>query len=116
DGAQRGVAGAASILAKLVLGGRLQEDEIVFEDVLDAEKDVTKPRLAHQRGQRLSVHGNGRSHGLHRVRDVVQAGVDDGAAQCLKAADVERDVVVNDKDGARAVVASIANIGQHAIE
>ena len=70
----------AAVFAKLVLGGRLQESEIILQNVLNPEKDVAEPSLAHQRRQRLAVHRDGRGHRLHRVHDVVQAGVDDGAA------------------------------------
>ncbi len=114
--AQGGIAGLASSLAKFVLGRGLQELEIVFENVFDAEKHITESRSPHQRRQRIAMHRDGRCHRLHGVDNVVQAGIDDGLAERLKALDVEADVVVDDEDGAGAVIAGVANVGQDAIE
>ena len=47
------------VFAKLVLGGRLQECKIIFQNVLDPEEHVAESSLAHQRRQRLAVHGDG---------------------------------------------------------
>ena len=71
------------------LAAAFRNCEIILQNVLDAEKDVAEAGLAHQRRQRLAVHGDRRGHRLHGVVDVVQAGIDDGVAQRLEAADVE---------------------------
>ena len=98
------------------LAAAFRKCEIVLQNVFDPEKDVAESRLAHQRRQRLAMHRDGRGHRLHGVDDVVQAGIDDGLAERLEALDVEADVVVDDENGAGAVVAGVANVGQHAVE
>ena len=105
DGRNRGVADPAPAFALGVLGRRAQEREILVEDVLDAEEDVAEAGAAHERRERGAVARDRRGHRLDDVVDVVQAGVDDRAAQCFEARDVERDVVVDEKDGARAAAA-----------
>ena len=59
---------------------------------------------------------DGGSHRLHKVLDVVELRVNNRAAECLKTMDVQRDVVVDDENRARAVLTSIADIGKHAVE
>ena len=110
DGPLRRVAGAASALARRVLRARLQEVEIVVEDVLDAEKHVAEPCLAHQRRQLLTVRGDRRRHPLHHVVDVVEAGVDNRLAQRREAVHVECDVVVDDEEDARAAAPRIGDV------
>ena len=80
------------------------------------EEHVAEPRPAHQRRQRLAVVGDRRGHRLHDVVDVVEAGVDDGAAQRLEARDVQRDVVVDDEDGPRAARARVGDVREHALD
>src|SRR5262245_38332711 len=60
--------------------------------------------------------GNGRSHCLDGVVDGIQPGVGDGLAQRFKTGHVQGDVVINDENGAGSVLASVADIGKHAIE
>jgi len=103
-----------SVLARPVLRVRLQEREVVVEDVLDPEEDVAEAGLPHQRREHLAVRRDGRRHPLHHVVDVGEAGVDDGFAQQLEALHVERDVVVDDEDGARAPAAGVGDVGDDA--
>ena len=74
------------------------------------EEHVAEPGALHQRRERLAVIGNRRGHPLHEIVDVVQPGVDDRLAQRLEAMDVERDVVVDDEEHARAAGARIADV------
>ena len=60
--------------------------------------------------------GDRGSHRLHDVVDRVQTRFDDRFAQGFESRDVQRDVVVDNEDRLRAMVARIANIGDHAIE
>ena len=70
----------------------------------------------HQWRERLPVVGNRRRHGLHKVVELIQFRIDDRLAQRLKAVHVERDVVVDKEDSARAVIAGVADVRQDAIE
>ena len=89
--------------------------EVVVQHVLDAEEHVAEPGAAHQRSQGRAVLGDGCGHRLHAVLQVVEVVIDDRAAERLEPPDVERDVVVHQEDGARAVVARVADVGQHAV-
>ena len=109
----RRVADAAAVLAQAVLGARLQERQVVLEDVLDAEKDIPEAGLLHQRPERLAMRGDRRGHALDDVVDVVEAAVDDRPAEGLEAGDVERDVVVDEEDGAGAARARVGNVVEH---
>ena len=97
-----------AVFAPRVLGARLEEREIVVEHVLDAEEHVAESGAAHQRRQRRAVLGERRGHRLDDVVDVVQAAVDDRLAERLEAADVERDVVVDEEDRLRAAAPRVA--------
>ena len=48
--------------------------------------------------------------------DVVEARRDDRAAQPFEARDVQRDVVVDDEDRARAARPGVGDVGEHALE
>ena len=54
-----------------------------------------------------------RRHSLHDVIDVVEAGLDDRAAQGFEPRDINRDVVVDEEDDARAPVPRIADVVDH---
>ncbi len=100
----------------MFLAEALRTSQIAFENIFDAEKNVAEAGAAHQRGESLAVIRDGRGHGLHEIVDLVQSGGDDGLAQRLEPLDVQSDVVVDQKNGARAVIAGVANVGQHAVE
>src|SRR5215467_11900582 len=95
DGLHRGVAVVVSIGAVCVLGCCTQEGEITFQYVFNSQKNVAEAGLAHERRQRFTVSRDGGSHGLDKVVKIIQAGVDDGSTQRLKAADIQGDIVVH---------------------
>ena len=67
----------------------LQERQVLVEDVLDAEEDVAEARLAASAAPACApCCGDRRGHRLDDVVDVVEAGVDDRAAQRLEPRDV----------------------------
>ena len=80
------------------------------------EEDVAEPGPAHEGRERRPVARDGRGHALHQIVDVVETGVDDRAAERLEPADVQRDVVVDEEDGPRAVVPRVADVGQDPLE
>jgi hypothetical protein len=86
----------------------LQEFQVVFENVFDPKKNVAESGAPHQRGESLSVIGDGGSHGLHKVIDLVQPGGNDGLAQSLEAAHVQSNVVVDQENSPRAVIVCVA--------
>src|SRR5581483_12501804 len=98
DRAHGGIADLLSIVPQDVFRAGAQKLEIVFENVLDSQKDILESRLAHQRRNRLTMISNRRRHSLDDVLDIVQAGSNDGFAQLFEAVDVERDVVIDEKD------------------
>ena len=55
-----------------------------------------------------------RRHPLHDVIDVVQAGLDDRAAQRFEPRDVDRNVVVDEEDDARAAAPRVADVVEDA--
>src|SRR5271154_2801779 len=116
DSSQGSVAGVLAVRALGVLGGGFQEFQIAFENVFDAEKDVAESGAPHERGESFAMVSDGGSHGLHKVINLVEAGGNDGLAQGLEAVDVQCNVVVDQKNGSGAVVAGVANVGQHAVE
>ena len=113
---QRGVAGRAAVLVPAILRVGLQEAEVIRQDVLDSQEHVAKAGAPHLGRERLAVIGDRRGHRLHHVLDLLQARLDDRLAERLEALDVERDVVVDDEDRARAVVARVLDVGEHALE
>ena len=60
------------------------------------------------------MRGKRRRHPLHDVAQVVQVRLDDRFAEGLEAAHVERDVVVDQEDDLRAVIARVGDVGDHA--
>jgi len=70
DRRHRRVADPASVLARAVLRARLEERQVVVEDVLDAEEHVAEAGPPHQGRQFLAVRGDRRGHALHEVVDV----------------------------------------------
>ena len=60
--------------------------------------------------------GKRRRHRLHEILDIVEPGVDNRLAQLREAADVERDVVVDQKDGPGAAASRIGDVGDHALD
>ena len=59
------------------------------------------------------MRGNRRRHRLHEVVDVVHAGCRNRPAQPLEPLHVQRDVVVNDEDRARAARSRVSDVRQH---
>ena len=108
--------GSCALAVSAVLCARLQEREILVQDVLDAEKDVSESGLLHQRRKRLAVRGNRGSHCLHEVVDPVQSGGNDRATELLEPIRVERDVVVDEKDRARASRVGVRNVIDHPLD
>src|SRR5262249_40872296 len=116
NGLECGIAGGLTLLSGTILGAGAQELEIVFQDVLDAEKYVLEAGLPHPRGQGLAMISDRRSHTLDEVLDVVQAGLDDGPAQGFEALGIEGNVVVHQEDGFGAMIPRIADVGQNTIK
>ena len=116
DRLRRRVAGSAAVLAAGVLRRGFEEREILVEDVFDAEEHVAEARAAHQRRKRRAMLRDGRRHRLDDVIQVVEAAVDDRATERLEPLDIERDVVVDEEDRARAVPACVGDVGQDAID
>ena len=87
---------------------RLEEREVLVENVLDAEEHVAEPGRAHGRRQVVAAGGDRARHALDDVVDVVEAGGDDRVAQAPEARDVQRDVVVDDEDRPCAARAGVA--------
>src|SRR5712692_2008119 len=116
NGSQRGIAGVVSVVARRVLGGGTQELEVAFQDIFDPQKYVAKPRPMHQGRKRCSVAGDGGSHGLDEVIQLIQPSPDDGVAERFEAMHVERNVVVHEKDGPGTVVTSVADVGQDTLK
>ncbi len=116
DRLDRGVAERLPALTPGVLGSRLQERQIVVEDVFDSQEHVAKTRAPHQRRQRGAMLRDRRRHALDGVIHVVETAVDDCLAQRFETADVERDVVVDEENGARAPATGVGDVGQHALD
>ena len=95
--------GAADVppFAFRVLRLRPQERQVLVQHVLDPEEHVPKSGAPHRRRQSSPADAIA-GHPLDDVVDVVEAGGDDGIAQRLEPRDVQRDVVVDDEDRARA--------------
>src|SRR5258707_14898938 len=104
-----------STVALSVFRGGAQDLEIAIQYVFDSQKNVTESRLAHQGSKCLAMGGNGRGHGLDKVVQLVQPSVDDGMAERLETMYVERDVVVHQENGARAVVSRVSDVSQDAV-
>src|SRR5215469_4082753 len=116
DGLERRIAGGLALLARAILGAGAEELQIVFEDVLDAQKYVLEAGLTHQRSQGFPVIGDGRGHPLDEVLQVVQPGLDDRPAERLKTVDVEGDVVIDHEKCLGSVLAGVADVGQDPVE
>ena len=71
-----------------VLGCCTQELQVAFQNILDAQKNVSETRSPHQGCESFSLGGDGGSHGLHKIVQLVQLCLDDGVAQLLEAARV----------------------------
>ena len=110
------VPGVSPALAPRVLGGRAQEHQVLLEDVFDPEEDVSESRFAHQRRQAVAAIGDRRCHRLDDVMNVVEPGVDDRPAQGLEPLDIQRDVVVDNEDGARSPRPCVGDVGEDARE
>src|SRR5258708_30957692 len=57
-----------------------------------------------------------RGHSLNEVVQVVEPGVDDGMAKPFKAADIQRDVVVDEEDRFGTMHFRIADVGDYAVK
>ena len=64
----------------------------------------------------FTVVGDRRRHGLYEVVDSLKSGGHDGLAQSLETPHIQHDVVIHQKNSAGAVIASIANVVQNAVE
>src|SRR5579864_2396374 len=116
DGLERGVAVVVPVGPVCVLGLSAEESQVTVQNIFDSQKDVAKSGLTHKRRQGLAMRGDGGRHGLEKIVELVETGIDDGAAERLKAVDVQGDVVIHNKEGAGAVVAGIADIRQHTVK
>src|SRR5713101_3487664 len=105
-----------SIVALRVLLGGAQELEITFQDVFDSQKNVAESRPAHEWCECLTIRGNGGSHGLDKVVQLVQPSLDDGMAELFETTHVERNVVVHQENGTGAVVSGVSDVSQDAFE
>src|SRR5258705_362662 len=75
---------------------------------------LAKSSALHEAGELVAVLGDRRRHRLGDVVDVGKAGGDNRAAQFLETRHVERDVVVDQEDRARASLLRIGNVVEHA--
>src|SRR4249920_1122862 len=100
------------IVALRVLRSGAQELEIAFQDVFDPQKNVAESRPAHQGCECFAVVGDSGRHRLDKVVQLVQPGLDDGMAKRFETMYVERNVVVDQKDGASAVVPGVSDVSQ----
>src|SRR5262245_25803627 len=57
-----------------------------------------------------------RGHCLNCVINVVQASIDDRLAKRFEPTHVQHDVIIHDENRTRAVISSIANVGDHSIK
>ena len=71
DGGDRGVRRGRPSCCRLFFGLRLQERQVLVEDVLDAEEHIAETGLAHQRRQLARRARHRRGHRLDEVVDVV---------------------------------------------
>src|ERR1700730_11619537 len=104
------------ILARGIFGRGSQELQISLKNVFDPEKNIAEPGPTHERSQRLSVVRNTRGHCLYEIVELVETSRNDGFAQRLETMHVEHDIVVNQENGAGAVVARVANVGNYVLE
>src|SRR5215831_8514808 len=116
NGLESGVAGGLALLTRAILGAGAEKLQIVFQDVLDAQKHVLEAGLAHQRSQGFPVIGDGRGHALDEVLHVVQPGLYNRPAKRLKTVDVEGDVVVDHEESLGSVLAGVADVSQDSVE
>ena len=116
DGFEGGVSRVLAVGTLGILGGGLQKLQVVLEDVLNAEKNITKSSTSHERRKGFAVIGNGGGHGLHEVIQLVQSGLDNRFAQGFEAPNVQRNVVVDQENGSSAVIVGVANVLEHAVE
>src|SRR5215471_18985904 len=116
DSTDGGIAGVLTVLAGAILGAGAQELQIVLQNILDAQENVLEARAAHQGSQGLAVVGDGGSHALDEVLNVVQTSVDNRPAQRLKTVNVKGNVVVHHEDGLGAMPPRVADIGKYAVE
>src|SRR5688572_32274269 len=98
DGPFGCIADGAPSLAVRVLGRRLEERQILRDDVLDTEKHIPKTSRPHGAAEIVTPAGECAGHPLHDVVDVMETGLDDRVTQLAKSTDVQRDVVVDEKD------------------
>ena len=116
DGRERGVRALAR-LVPAVLGARLEKRQVLLEDVLDPEEHVPEAGAPHQRGQRSPCGGDRRRHRPARGNRVVSRPARMMASQSAsKRAHVERDVVVDQKDRARAARSGVGDVGDDALD
>jgi len=106
----RRMADDSPVVAARVLRGRPQERQVLVEDIFDAEEDIAESRASHEGRQRGAVLGEGRSHRLHDVLEIVEAVVYQRFAQRFEAPNVERDVVVDEKDRLGAVPTGVGDV------
>ena len=94
---------------------RLEKRKVVVEDVFNAEKDIPEPGALHERRQRRSVRGDRGGHSLDDVVDVVEASLHDRFTERPEPLDVERDVVVDEKDRLRTPAPRIGDVADDAL-
>src|SRR5262245_52714548 len=105
-----------SILTLRVLLACSQELQIIFQDVFDSQEYVAKACLAHERRKRVPVISNRGRHGLNRIVDIVESGIDDCLTQSFKAFHVQYNIVVHDKDCPGPAIVRITNVGNDTVK
>ena len=102
---------------RLFFAARLEEREVLVEDVLDAEEHVAESGAPHQRRQRRAVLRRSATSSPARCSRCRRSPASTIAlAERLEPRDVERDVVVDEEDRARAARARVGDVGEHALE
>ena len=105
-----------ALLASGIFSRGSQELQVSLQNVFDPEKNIAEPGPTHERSQRFSVVRDTRGHCLYEIVELVETSRNDGFAQRLETMHVEHDIVVNQEDGAGAVVARVANVGNYVLE
>src|SRR5205085_11034633 len=90
-----------------VFGTDAQKLKIIFNDVLDSHEYILESGLPHKCTKNLAMVRDRRCHTLNHVLDVIETGGNDRFAQLFKTMNVQRDVVVDQKDGLRPMLSSL---------
>ena len=68
------------VCSRAVLGSGTQELQIPFQNVFNPKENIAEARLVHEGCKCLPMVRDGRGHGLDKVIQLIQSGVDDRVA------------------------------------